>query len=702
MSPQKNPIEKSKNNFRALPLIVGLVLWLFPACGGLVAPGQGEGTLILNLPGAPAAERPVAGGRAALPVAALDGIRYSISCVGPTETKVVTAEGGGPITIGLAAGFWHISVEARYQDIPAGLGETDVEVRAEASNTANITMSPTKEFISIFPAISTSLSIVNAKTAEGGAYGIGEPFRYQVIANTVGDSYDISALAGPGDFIYDFSNTGTGVPVTIAPASFLNEIPLSSPPISVEVKSITDRVAWADSQGGAHTLLVYTDENISGITPPNANITNAAITIKSGDESAAGMRTLSLSGTGYMFSVLGAGAKLILDRNITIAGISGNTTALVVVDNSGELVMEEGSVITGNINTSSAGGGGVYVRPSSSFTMHGGTISGNGATGTSGLGGGVYIIGGTFAMNGGVIGGDTPAEKNTAASGGGVYVYSGATFTMGGSASISGNAATGIGGTDGGGGVYVTGTGASFAMSGSASIGGDTPAEKNTALRGGGVFVYDGNFTMNGSASVSGNEATGTGASDGGGGVYVYGIDASFAMGGSASVNGNTATQSGGGVIFHSTGTFTMGDSASINENRASGTLPADGGGGVYMDDGTFTMDGSASISGNTAFLSGGGVYVCGGTFTMNSVSAFISANQTTTGDGGGVYVGDYGYFGTFALTQGTVYGTDVPALQNTAAGNGDSVYKTNLGVCSGFSVILPDGLDRYENDTVP
>jgi hypothetical protein len=513
-------------------------------------------------------------------------MRYAITCTGPTGTKTVTSQGGGTVLIGLAAGSWHIGVEARYGGALAGLGEGDVEVRAGASNAVTIKMTPTGDLGSTIIAASTGLRIVNAKAAEGGAYGIGEPFQHRLIS-VLGDGgeADISDWLSPGDLVYDFSSAGTKT-VSLAPSSSLSGIPCSS--ASVEVKTMGDRVAWADTQGGAHTLLAYVNETIPGVIPANANITNAAIIIKSADESPAGMRTLQLTGIGSMFSLRNSGGKLTLGRNITLRGLPTNNNILIYVYASGELTMEEGSAITGN----KSGTSGVEVYLGGTFTMNGGTISGN-ICGRSAVG-----------------------------------VISGGTFTMNGSASVSNNTVTGT-----------------------------------THTYGGGVYVSDGTFTMNNSASVTGNT-----------------INSSYA--------------DGGGVCVRE-GTFTMNNSASISGNTATGTVGPAYGGGVYMTggSGSFTIGGSASVSNNTVTGTtnayGGGVYVgLNNTFTMDGASASISGNRVTgpgTNRGGGVYTD-----GTFTLTQGTVYGTDVsPTLQNTAAGNGDALYKAG-GTAVGGSTLTP------------
>ena len=101
--------------------------------------------------------------------------------------------------------------------------------------------------------------------------------------------------------------------------------------------------------------------------------------------------------------------------------------------------------ITGN--TSTSGGGGVYVADSTTFTMYGGTITDN----TANYGGGVYVAGGDtenkyFTMYGGSITGN-----HTAGDGGGIYSTSN-------NISIYGGGVTGNSAERNGGAVYVAGT----------------------------------------------------------------------------------------------------------------------------------------------------------------------------------------------------------------------------------------------------
>lgn len=253
-----------------------------------------------------------------------------------------------------------------------------------------------------------------------------------------------------------------------------------------------------------------------------------------------------------------------------------------------------GGSITGN--SSSSGGGGVYVSGGGTFNLYGGSITGNNATGSqeNGRGGGVYVYGGTFNLCGGSISGNRASTY-----GGGVYVEDG-TFNMEGG-SITDNRATGSYGGYGGG---VGMEGGTFNMKGGR-------ISDNTAPHNGGVYVGGGAFNMS-DGSISRNEAT-SGGNSRGGGVRVD--KGTFHMSG-GSITDNKATGSndgdGGGVYVGQNGTFHMSGTASITDNQARC------GGGVYVY-GTFHMEGG-SITDNNAIggYDGGGVFVRNGTFTVS------------------------------------------------------------------------------------
>jgi hypothetical protein len=77
-----------------------------------------------------------------------------------------------------------------------------------------------------------------------------------------------------------------------------------------------------------------------------------------------------------------------------------------------------------------------------------------------------------------------------------------------------------------------------FTMNGSASVSGNTAS--SYYVYGGGVYVDSGTFTMNGNATVSGNTASSSNYSSNGGGVYV--------KSGNFIINGGTVYGSDGGA----------------------------------------------------------------------------------------------------------------------------------------------------------
>jgi hypothetical protein len=178
-------------------------------------------------------------------------------------------------------------------------------------------------------------------------------------------------------------------------------------------------------------------------------------------------------------------------------------------------------------------------------------------------------------------------------------------------------------------------TGGSFTMEGSASVSGNTA----TTQFGGGVQVtIGGTFTMRDNASVSNNIC------DAGGGVGVLSGGTFIMNGGKVSLNSSSNGNdngNGGGVNVNGGGTFTM-NGGEISGNTSSA------GGGVYVGNGTFTMNGG-EISGNTS-SAGGGVSVGNGTFRIvtgtvygsdggdkkNTASLFIHDSNSTAQYGNG------------------------------------------------------------------
>jgi len=236
-----------------------------------------------------------------------------------------------------------------------------------------------------------------------------------------------------------------------------------------------------------------------------------------------------------------------LSSDIILDGKGSGNEPFVVVNDGGELLMEEGVTLQNNGNGDNPIqlGGAVLVNSGGEFIMVGGEITNNWAD----CGGGVYVNGGTFNMHYGEI------YDNEADYGGGVYVTAEGTFKSGSYG----------GGFDG---IPATGK-----------------VSRNKAKNGGGVYVNSGWFYMDGGEILNNK------AENSGGGVYV-GSDGEFVMCYDTGIDdniikitrkisGNTA-QRGGGVYVG--GTFTMHRGIISGNTAKAGSLGDAGrGGGVFV-----------------------------------------------------------------------------------------------------------------------
>ena len=275
---------------------------------------------------------------------------------------------------------------------------------------------------------------------------------------------------------------------------------------------------------------------------------------------------------------------------------NGNGGGAHIKDSGTTLTLKGGAAINGNsVQSGTGSGGGVFMKGDGSiFTMESGTISNNTAIDK---GGGVTVYGGTFTMTGGIISG------NKAKSGGGVY---GANFgndhgtiIVKGSSEISGNTATDAG-TLAGGGIY---SAYKLTVGDSAQI--MTNHASGAGGYGGGIATReDSSFDFTG-GTVSGNTANGAGK-----GIYVSYFNSSPAymkMSGGAKVDSNNDVHLGS----------TSGNPAFITVTGAlSNSLAA-----------TLTMDNSAAGYAVGREVVKGGVY----TLTAADVARFpITAQQTS------------------------------------------------------------------------
>ncbi|MCL2831696.1 MAG: hypothetical protein FWD78_00865 [Treponema sp.] len=222
---------------------------------------------------------------------------------------------------------------------------------------------------------------------------------------------------------------------------------------------------------------------------------------------------------GHMFSINGNA-----EFDLGIKGMRGQITidgggvevysSIIRTDPDVVLVINDGIILTNNNNINADDQGGA-ISAYGDVIINGGKIINN----TSINGGGINFSGKSCTMNGGII-----SQNNASDCGGGVYLtgyytsLSGdaTTFTMKGSAAISGN--TG----NNGGGVYVASSG-TFIMSDNSAVSGN-----GAPYSGGGVYVENGIFSMLDNSIISGNKILTGVVVDGeeviggeGGGIYL-------------------------------------------------------------------------------------------------------------------------------------------------------------------------------------
>lgn len=288
-------------------------------------------------------------------------------------------------------------------------------------------------------------------------------------------------------------------------------------------------------------------------------VTNSTTTLESGKQyylnnDVTISQTITVSGT------------VTLDLNgHVLKYVSANEGSVIVVENGGQLTIEDSN--TSNLSHTFNSNGKLWVLDEASGTE---AVTGGVITGGTGYpfhlisgkvvyyGGGVYIApGGQLTMTGGNIIGCS------AESGGGVCIDG-----EPGQFSMSGGSIAGCVASEIGGGVCVSGT---FKMSGQAVIRSCAVESADNFVCGGGVYV-DGSFEMSGEATIKGcqaisNSSKGRGE---GGGVYLAN-NTKFTLSGSAVIQNCTATNSanhgeayGGGVSADCVKEITLADSARI------------------------------------------------------------------------------------------------------------------------------------------
>ena len=331
--------------------------------------------------------------------------------------------------------------------------------------------------------------------------------------------------------------------------------------------------------------------------------------------------------------------------NVTLTSNSVTSSGGVTVTTGGHLHMYLDSMISDN---TSSNGGGVSVT-NATFTMHGGTIREN----TASFGAGVHLDNSTFNMHNGTISQNSVPLFGSTNAGAGTAVRNGSTFIMHDGA-INGNFNTIIGG-----GVYVNNS--TFEMRG-----GQITNNEAHSL-GGGVYTGMSSTFIMEDGTISYNIVHPAALVGSGGGVHLS--STTFVMEG-GTISGNTVHDGTGGGVRMQNSSFTM-TGGTISDNWALG--PRGNGGGVYVGTiggasipsgtrGLFAMEGGV-ISGNTTSGNGGGVFVPEpATFVMEDGT--ISGNTAMGTGGGGIASGGGVYvLGTFTMEDGAINGGNT-ALQ--------------------------------------
>jgi len=307
------------------------------------------------------------------------------------------------------------------------------------------------------------------------------------------NEYTDTGLVAYTMYYYKVSSIFSGI------ESELSDFVTGSAGVIVSGANLAAKLTWIKNNAlsnSAYAIELASDENIAPQDLTYSGKSNITITIRG-----ITMSNINLSASGSLFTI-GSGVTLIVDNNVTLNGRTNNTDSLVRINNSGILIMNEGSKITGNITVSSSAayGGGVYVN-GGTFLMHGGKITGNnvsasGSGSRSAYGGGVYIYSGVFTMNDGEISGNNINASSTStgyvaiALGAGVYIADGI-FNMNGGEIFS-NTATASSSYNtsiGGGGVYVTSGSVKFRMSGGVIYGNNAEGGlANTSTNGAALY----------------------------------------------------------------------------------------------------------------------------------------------------------------------------------------------------------------------
>ncbi|MAZ26149.1 MAG: nuclease [Cytophagaceae bacterium] len=435
------------------------------------------------------------------------------------------------------------------------------------------------------------------------------------------------------------------------------------------------------------------------------NSSNAAGTITLMDVALSENTTASAPGNGGGLHVTGPGAVMITGGTINDNMAANEGGGLW--NGSGTMTVS-GTAIMGNTASGATisdpleikGGGGIFANDGGTLIINEGTvISGNFADGAGGSGGGVLMATTSTLTINGIEGSPVIFSGNAANRAGGAiedWSLEGTTSTLmhvdftGNSAGVAIEDFTPTAAPGNGGAIHISGTGSMNITGGM--------ADGNMAAAEGGAFWNSVGTMMVDGVDITNNVASGAAADNGGGGLFNNGgsltvmnslISRNTADGASGSGGGiqnvaggmlmvadteisfNEAMRAGGGIEDNSTesaGSITLTDVAL--ENNMTGAAPGNGGALHITGPGMATITGG-TVNDNTAANEGGGLWNGSGTMTINGTmftgnvaSGATIADPLEIKGGGAIFANDGG---TLIVNAGTSF------MGNYADGAGGS-----------------------------
>ena len=267
--------------------------------------------------------------------------------------------------------------------------------------------------------------------------------------------------------------------------------------------NLREQFAWISNQAENEAIYNIIINNDVSLPPTIISTKGRNITINLQSENPTNARTIQLNGQGSLFAI-DTNITLIL-QDIVLRGHNNNNVALVFIGYGGKMILNSGSKVTENTNTSNtATGGGILVDGGVLELNDGAEISKNTVKGGNSTdphrgefgawdaqGGGIYAGNrSVVTIRGGLIT-ENKSDTRGGARGGGMFVADGSTVNMTGGVISKNTCTVGYAGYRFGGGVFVYDSASTFtkrAAPGSDSSGiiyGSSGPNANTATDGG-------------------------------------------------------------------------------------------------------------------------------------------------------------------------------------------------------------------------